>query len=144
MLFSMSWATAYTGYPNCVQVDQQDALTSHEFRKLCVHAGFEVGQGYITIVHLVLGPSSTFYCCFWYTLCQVYRRSYQYVLQQAYTMRFLSPSDPRGESSIFDASKSKELAGLLDKRVYEVVFKDDAPKGSNILGSRFVLTISNG
>ena len=40
--FIVTWATAYTGYPNCVRVDQQAAFTSYEFSKLCADAGIEV------------------------------------------------------------------------------------------------------
>ena len=60
-----------------------------------------------------------------------------------YLTEVLSLNDPRSESSIFDAAKSKELVVLLDKGVYEVVLKDDVPKGSNILGGRFVLATKN-
>lgn len=55
----------------------------------------------------------------------------------------LHPADSRGRSEFFDAAKAKELAGLAARGVYEVVCKEDVPKGANILGGRFVLAIKN-
>ena len=55
----------------------------------------------------------------------------------------LHPRDPRGRSSLFDVAKPGELAGLAQKKVYEVLYKNAVPEGSNILVGRFVLAIKN-
>lgn len=55
----------------------------------------------------------------------------------------LHPADPRGRSGIFDEAKAKELSGLAECGVYEVVCKEEIPLNANILGRRFVLAIKN-
>lgn len=44
---------------------------------------------------------------------------------------------------MFDMAKAKELSGLAERGVYEIVCKEDVPAGANVLGGRFVLTIKN-
>ena len=53
----------------------------------------------------------------------------------------LPPNDSRSDTPEFVQAKEKELAGLLEKGTYEVVYQDDIPDDSNILGGRFVLSI---
>ena len=55
----------------------------------------------------------------------------------------LHPADARGQSPAFDAAKAKELQGLAQRGVYEVVWKKDVPCDANVLGGRFVLSIKN-
>lgn len=44
---------------------------------------------------------------------------------------------------MFEDAKAKELAGLADRGVYEVVCREDIPVDANVLGGRFVLAIKN-
>lgn len=55
----------------------------------------------------------------------------------------LHPADPRGRSGLFDQAKAKELTGLAERGVYEVVCNEEVLEGANILGGRFGLAIKN-
>lgn len=48
---------------------------------------------------------------------------------------------PRSNLPEFKAAKVKELEGLIQRGVFEIVLKDKVPEHSNILGSRYVLEI---
>lgn len=55
----------------------------------------------------------------------------------------LKPNDPRGESGDFYLAKAKEIVGLLDKKAFRVVLKEGIESNANVLGGRFVLTITH-
>lgn len=55
----------------------------------------------------------------------------------------LQPQDPRCDSSHFDLAKAREIVGLLNKKAFKVVFKEELEPNANILGGRFVLTIKH-
>lgn len=55
----------------------------------------------------------------------------------------LKPNDPRCESIKFDEAKAKEIVGLLNKKAFRVVLKEEIEPDANVLGGRFVLTIKN-
>lgn len=44
---------------------------------------------------------------------------------------------------MFDSAKAKELSGLAERGVYEIVCREDVPDDANVLGGRFVLAIMN-
>ena len=60
-----------------------------------------------------------------------------------YVTEVLHPADKRGHTELFDLAKAKEMAGLVERGVYEVVCKGDVPSDANVLGGRFVLAIKN-
>lgn len=62
---------------------------------------------------------------------------------RVYLTETLPMGDKRGSDSKFAAAKKKEVAGLKENRVFEVVFPEDVPANANILGGRFALTIKN-
>lgn len=55
----------------------------------------------------------------------------------------LPSNDPRGNSPDFDHAKAQEITGLLDKKAFRVVLKEDLNRDANVLGGRFVLTIKS-
>lgn len=55
----------------------------------------------------------------------------------------LSPSDHRAHAALFDQAKAKEVAGLLNRGAFEVVYKTDLLPMAKNMGSRFVLAIKN-
>lgn len=55
----------------------------------------------------------------------------------------LEPGDPRQHCAKLKIAKAKELEGLARRGVFEIVFRDEVPENSNILGGRFVLAIKN-
>ena len=57
--------------------------------------------------------------------------------------KVLEPGDPRQQEEAFQKAIEKEIAGLQENEVYEVVDRDTIPANSNILGGRFVLSIKN-
>lgn len=55
----------------------------------------------------------------------------------------LTPNDPHSTSGDFDQAIADEIVGLLNKREFRVVVKQEIGEGANILGGRFVLAIKN-
>lgn len=55
----------------------------------------------------------------------------------------LHPADSRGRRGLFDEAKAKELAGLAERGVNEIVCEEEVSADANILGGRFVLAIKN-
>ena len=56
---------------------------------------------------------------------------------------YISKSMPQPPSPNFQASRQKELNGLLEKGVFEIIKTEDIPAGARIFGSRFVDQIKN-
>lgn len=52
-------------------------------------------------------------------------------------------NDSRGKSSEFDDAKRKEIDGLESRNVWDVVPGNSLPTDTNVIGSRFVLTVKN-
>lgn len=55
----------------------------------------------------------------------------------------LHPADSRGRSSMFEEAKAKDLAGIAERCVYEVVCKEEVSPHANVLDGRFILAIKN-
>lgn len=55
----------------------------------------------------------------------------------------LHPADPRSKGEHFDEARAKEVCGLLKRKAFKVVCKDEVANDANILGGRFVLAIKN-
>lgn len=55
----------------------------------------------------------------------------------------LHPADRRGHSGMLDEAKAREVAGLAERGVHEIVCRKDIPDDANVLGGRFVLAIKN-
>ena len=51
--------------------------------------------------------------------------------------------DPRAKDARFDEAKQKELRGLFERGVFDVVCREELPQSANVLGGRFVLGIKN-
>lgn len=64
-------------------------------------------------------------------------------LPQVFLTEVLSIRDPRSNSPEFMAAKQREIEGLVKRGTFEVVFKEAAPKGANIMDGRFVLAVKN-
>lgn len=62
---------------------------------------------------------------------------------RVYLTEVLKPGDRRGNDPRFDAARLKEIKGLLDRNIFEVLLRDELPTDANILGGRFVLSIKN-
>lgn len=62
---------------------------------------------------------------------------------RVFLTEYLEPRDPRQDEPEFVKAKLKEIEGLAEQGTYEVEWKEDVPKGSNVLGGRFVLCIKN-
>ena len=62
---------------------------------------------------------------------------------RVYPTEVLTPGDPRADSPEFQEAIQKEISGLIEKGVYEIVLKEDIDPKANILGGRFVLTVKN-
>lgn len=55
----------------------------------------------------------------------------------------LKLKDPRSELAEFYLAKAKQITGLLNKKAFRIVLKEDLNRDANVLGRRFVLTIKN-
>lgn len=57
--------------------------------------------------------------------------------------KILASNGSKGRPPEFLKSRRKEIAGLLGEEQFDVVMKENIPKGANILGGRFVLALKN-
>ena len=53
----------------------------------------------------------------------------------------IKPNDPRARQ--FATAKKKEIDGLIRRKTWKIVAKEEVPRNANILGGRFVLTIKD-
>ena len=60
---------------------------------------------------------------------------------EVFMTEVIHPSDPRAEK--LKEAKKKEIQGLIDRRTWKIVLKDEVPADANVLGGRFVLAIKD-
>jgi hypothetical protein len=56
---------------------------------------------------------------------------------QVFLFEIIGTSNPR--AALFDATKQKEIQGLVVRGTWKVVMKEEMPENPNIMGGRFVL-----
>ena len=55
----------------------------------------------------------------------------------------ISLKDPRANSVRFEEAKRKELQGLFERGVFDIVCREELPPSANVSGGRFVLAVKN-
>lgn len=55
----------------------------------------------------------------------------------------IHPGDPPSKNQYFDEARAKEICGLLKRKAFRVVCKEEIADDANTLGGRFVLTIKD-
>lgn len=62
---------------------------------------------------------------------------------EQWTVKEISPNDPRGDEPDFQRAKKREVDGLIKRNTWSKVQLKDLQKDANIMGGRFVLTLKN-
>lgn len=64
-------------------------------------------------------------------------------LKEALLTRVIPIASPEMNSPRFNNAKRKEITGLQEKGVWEIIDRDQVPRDANVLNGRFVLSIKN-
>jgi hypothetical protein len=58
-----------------------------------------------------------------------------------FASRIVESNSVESKSAPFEFAKENEIAGLFDRRTFELIKEDEIQTGSNVLGTRFVLCV---